>query len=335
MVTIRDVAKRADVSVATVSHVLNKTRFVSEALRKRVEIAMSELDFHPNIVASGLRTRKTGSIGLIVPDNSNPLFAELAHLIEDVMFGAGYSVVLCNSANDLARERAHIRTLRSKRVDGLIIIPSINDPEPINRLVGNDLPVVIMDRAIPGVNTDVVLVDNFMGMQEATQYLLRIGHRRIGYVDRPVDLPHSRERFLGFQRALKDANIDLPPELIVRGGFRYEDGAGAVKKLLRKRPQPTAVVFFNDISAIGALRAAVDQKMRVPEDISLIGFDDIPPCAFTIPRLTTIHFPKREMALKAGELLLRRIELGEDHPFETVTLPAHLVIRESTTKPKG
>lgn len=335
MVTIRDVAKKADVSVATVSHVLNKTRFVSEVLRNRVEKVMAELDFHSNIVASGLRTKKTGSIGLIVPDNSNPLFAELAHLIEDVMFGAGYSVVLCNSANDLAREKAHIRTLRSKRVDGLIIIPSINDPEPINRLVGNDLPVVIMDRAIPGVNTDVILVGDFMGMKEAAQYLLHLGHRRIGYVDRPVDLPHSRERFRGFQDALQDANINLPPELIVRGGFRYEDGAQAVKKLLRNRPQPTAVVFFNDISAIGALRAAIDQKMRVPEDLSLIGFDDIPYCAFSIPRLTTIHFPKREMALKAGELLLRRIELGEEHQFETVTLPAYLVIRESTAKPKG
>ena len=222
IVTIRDIAKKAGVSVATVSHVINKTRFVSDELQEKVKKIMEELDYHPNLMAGSLRRKKTNTIGLIVPDNSNPLFAELSRAIEDIGFSSGYSVMLCNSAYDFNKELEYIRALRSKRVDGLIIIPTTIQANHINRLVENMLPVVVMDRSVPDVKADTVLLDNFKGTYDATIHLIKLGHQCIGYIDRPFDLPHSLDRVRGYRKALEDHKIKLQENLIVRGGFSYE-----------------------------------------------------------------------------------------------------------------
>jgi len=293
---------------------------------------MEELDYHPNLMAGSLRRRKTSTIGLIVPDNSNPLFAELSRAIEDIGFFSGYSVMLCNSAYDFNKELEYVKALRSKRVDGLIIVPTTIQAGHINRLVENMLPVVVMDRSVPDIKADTVLLDNFQGTYDATIHLIKLGHKCIGYIDRSFDLSHSLNRIRGYRKALEEQGIKLQDDLIVRGGFSYEGGAKAMQIFLKRKPTPTAVLAFNDISAIGAMRAIKDQKLRVPEDISVIGFDDIPQCSFTIPRLTTVHFPKYKMAEAACKLLLEKIEGSVSEQRAEIVLPPRLVVRESTAK---
>jgi len=337
IVTIRDIAKEARVSIATVSHVINKTRFVSEELQDKVKKIMEELDYHPNLMAGSLRRKKTNTIGLIVPDNSNPLFAELSRAIEDIGFSSGYSVMLCNSAYDFNKELEYIRALRSKRVDGLIIIPTTIQANHINRLVENMLPVVVMDRSVPDVKADTVLLDNFKGTYDATIHLIKLGHRCIGYIDRPFDLPHSLDRVRGYRKALEEYKIEPQEDLIVRGGFSYEGGAKAMQILLKQKPIPTALLAFNDISAIGAMRAIKDQGLSVPEDISVVGFDDIPQSSYTIPGLTTVHFPKYKMAEAVSKLLLEKmkgIEGSASEQRSEIVLSLRLVVRESTSKVK-
>ena len=334
IVTIKDIAKEAGVSVATVSHVINETRFVSDELQERVKKIMEKLDYYPNLMAGSLRRKRTNTIGLIVPDNSNPLFAELSRAIEDLGFSSGYSVMLCNSAYDFDKELKYIRTLRSKRVDGLIIIPTTTKSDHINQLVENKVHVVVLDRTGTGVKADMVSVDNFQGAHDATMHLINSGHCCIGYIDRPFDLPHSLDRVHGYSKALEDKGIKLQKGLIVKGGFSYEDGAKAMQILLKQKPIPTAVIAFNDITAIGAIRAIKDQRLKVPEDISIIGFDDIPQSSYTIPRLTTVHFPKYKMAEAAYKLLTEKIEGSVSEEGVRVILPTRLIIRNSTSKVK-
>jgi LacI family transcriptional regulator len=293
---------------------------------------MKELDFHPNVMAGSLRRKKTSTIGLIVPDNSNQLFAELSKEVEDILFRSGYSLMLCNSAYDYKRELTHISTLRSKSVDGMIIVPTTQQVEHINRLVESSLPVVVMDRMLPEAKADIVLIDNFQGTHDGTEYLIKLGHANIGYIDRPFDLPHSVDRALGYKKALEENGIDLQEDLIVRGGFNYDDGAKAMEILLDRKPVPTAILAFNDITALGAMRRIQDSGLRVPEDISVIGFDDIPQSAYTFPRLTTVHFPRKRMAEAACKLLFRRIKGIKSEQKKDVILSLHLVIRESTSE---
>src|SRR4030042_675913 len=214
---------------------------------------MKELDFHPNVMAGSLRRKRTSTIGLIVPDNSNQLFAELSKEVEDILFRSGYSVMLCNSAYDYKRELTHISTLRSKSVDGMIIVPTTQQVEHINRLIESNLPVVLMDRLVPETKADIVLIDNFQGTLDATEYLIKLGHSDIGYIDRPFDLPHSLDRVLGYKKALGENGLEFQENLIVRGGFNYDDGAKAMEALLDRKPVPPAVLGFNCIKALGAV----------------------------------------------------------------------------------
>ncbi len=333
--TIKDIAKRAGVSVATVSHVMNKTRFVSDILKKRVKNAMIELDYYPNIMAGSLRSHKTKVIGLIVPDNSNPLFAALSMLLEQMSTPSNYNIILCNSSYDLENELNCIELLRSKRVDGLIIIPTMTNPECINQLIDSKLPVVTLHHIIPGCEADSVVINNFKGTYEATEYLINLGHRHIGYIDRPVSLQHSMERFKGYRDALKEHGVKYYDSVIQCNGFNYIDGAEAMKKLLEKEPDITAVLAFNDTIAIGVIRALNDKGIKIPEDISVVGFDDIELSSFITPRLTTVHFPKHKMAETAVELLLKRIGNPDiKKPIKKV-LPLNFIIRESTSTAQG
>ncbi len=294
---------------------------------------MEELDYHPNIMAGSLRRKSTSTIGLIVPDNSNPFFAEVAKGIEETGFKFGYSVMLCNSAYDFEREVAHINVLRSKRVDGLIIIPLTTEAQSINRLIDSKVPVIVVDRKVPSVKADAIMVDNFRGSYEATEYLINLGHTRIGYIMRPSDLPHSIDRVKGYETALEAHGIKPGEELIVRGGFRYEDGDRAVQGLLTLDPPVTAIVAFNDIIALGAIRAIWDKGLKVPQDISVVGFDDIPQASFTAPRLTTVSVPKYEMGEMATNLLLERINGTGPPERKEIVLETRLIIRETTCSP--
>ncbi|MHB1347551.1 MAG: LacI family DNA-binding transcriptional regulator [Candidatus Humimicrobiaceae bacterium] len=330
IVNISDIAKRAQVSVATVSHVINKTRHVSDKLIKRVDKAMSELDYQPNLLAGSLRRKKSSTIGLIIPDSSNMLFSGVEKNIEDILFSQNYNVIVCNSAYDIGRELEHLNTLRSKMVDGIIIVPATMDRSHLERFKNTGVPLIILDRTIPDINVDTVLIDNYKGGYDAAKYLMSIGHTDIGYIDRISDHSHSLERKKGFLNAFAESGLFFDANNIVRGGFTFNAGVEAVKILLKENSKITAIFTFNDINAFGAIRGMADLGLKVPADISVIGFDDTPLSEIYIPRLTTVRYPIVEMANVVSKLLLKRIAEPIFKKATKKIIPPELIIREST-----
>jgi len=336
MVTIKDVAKIAGVSVATVSHVFNDTRYVSDKLRKKVKEATERLDYHPNLMAGSLRSRKTKTIGLIIPDNSNPLFAAISWLIEFECAKLGYNLILSNSAYDIKLEKEAIKTLLRKKVDGVIMIPHVTQIETLEIFLKREIPLVIIHHIIPKIKTDTVILDNSKAAYDATKHLIDSGHKRIGYIDRPFDIAHSLNRVDAYKKTLIECDIEVNEDIITRSeGFKYKDGLNTMNILLSRNPLPSAVIAFNDIIAIGAIRAIKDHNLEVPKDISVIGFDDIDVSSYVTPRLSTIHFPKRKMAEFATKFLVNKIkDKAEDKTIKKI-LKTHLVVRESTSIFKG
>jgi len=327
MPNIRDVAEKAQVSVTTVSHVINGTRFVEPKTIERVKQAIVALGYRPNSLARSLRRGETRTIGLLIPDNSNPFFAEVARVVEDAGFKKGYSVILCNSDLSEEKEEAYLEVLLSKQIDGLILISSSNHPERLQRLLDAGVPLVIVDREL-GLSVDKVLVDNEQGGYLAGQYLLQLGHRRIGCIAGPSEVNPSAGRLAGFKRALWEAGVELPDEAVVASDFRYDGGAQAMTTLLQQKLNLSAVFATNDTMAIGALTALRAAHLRVPNDISLIGFDNIPLSEAVIPSLTTIAQPIKEIGQLSVALLLERIKNSSNQP-KTTLLSTVLVERQS------
>ncbi len=235
MTTIRDVAARARVSVSTVSHVINSTRFVDPTTEDRVREAIEALGYRPNSLARSLRRRGTSTIGLLLPDNF-PFFADVAQAIEDAGFQQGYSVILCNADGSEAKEKAYIDVLLSKQVDGLLYISSGSPGEPLRAVLEAGVPVVVLDREVEGISVDHVLVDNEQGGYLAGKYLIELGHRRIGCIAGPTNVALSVKRLAGFQRALAEASVELPPEAVVHSKFQYESGVEAMQRRTIRLP---------------------------------------------------------------------------------------------------
>jgi LacI family transcriptional regulator len=323
------------VSVATVSYVINSgPRPVAKATRERVLRVIRQLDYGPSEIARSLRLQRTRTIGLILPDTANPFYAALAKGVEDTGFSLGYSVLLCHSDYDATRERAYAEVMITKQVDGVIYIQATPDVTAVRRLMQRGIPTVAVDREIPDVEIDCVVADNFEGSRAATEHLLQLGHRRIGCIVRASALSNATERIRGYQAAMRQAGLEANPDLLVSTGHGYEDGRKAMGQLLDVEPRPTAVVAYPDILAIGAIRAVLDAGLHVPADVSVVGFDDIPPSAFMHPALTTVVIPKWEMGQRATEVLMTRIQgEGVGQPPHRVILPTTLIVRESTAPP--
>ena len=329
MVTIRDVAHKAEVSIATVSRVINSNRPVHPDIRARVLKAIEELDYRPNYLARGLRQRNSSMIGLIIPDNSNPFYAELARAIEDAGFAAGYSVILCNSDLSDKKQQAYFDVLLSLKVDGVIFV-DIKDVEPqdYERISSEHIPLVIVNADTPIPTVDQVFVDNHLGGYLAGQHLLSLNHRRIGCIT--LFQPHSYRSFriVGFRQALAEGNIELTEEDFAIGNGRYDSGYKGMQELLHHRPDVTAVFVYNDLMALGAINALHTQGKRVPEDVSIIGFDNIFLASAFEPSLTTIAQPVTAMGQECVARLLERIHVPEKEPTH-VTLPVALIERSS------
>jgi LacI family transcriptional regulator len=328
MTTIREVAKQANVSVATVSHVINGTRFVEPETKARVTNAIKTLGYRPNLLARSLRRQETHTIGLIVPDNANPFFADFARVVEDAGFAEGYSVILCNSDRSETKEERYIDVLLSKRVDGLIFISSTDRLDLLQHVRDAGVPVVVVDRDPGDLSVSQVLVSNEQGGYLAGQYLASLGHRRIGCIGGSSRSNPSWGRVTGFARALAEAGIDLAPEAIVQGDFRYASGEAAMRELLDRDLGLTAVFAANDLMAIGALITLRRAGLHVPDDVSLIGFDNILQGATMIPALTTIEQPVNELGQASVRLLLDQILKRSDQPG-VAWVPTRLVERES------
>ncbi len=337
MSNIKDVAKRANVSITTVSHIINKTRYVSDELTDRVNKAMLELDYHPNSLARGLRSGKTKTIGLVVPDISNQFFAEVSRKIEDKGFENGYSVILCNTDDDPQKEKTYIDVLAAKKVEGIIFISTAVETNNLEKIAEFNIPIVVVDRIISDVKSDIVLVDNVEGGYKATKYLLELGHRRIACIEGPSPIKPSAQRVEGYQQALQEMGIPIDENLMVAGDFRYESGNAAMQKLLKLTDPPTAVFSCNDMMALGAIQAINDNGMKIPDDVSVIGFDNIPFSQAVYPTLTTMAQPIHEMANLSIDLLINRIKIQrqrirseeQKEDFQHIVLETKLIQRNS------
>ncbi|MES2148937.1 MAG: LacI family DNA-binding transcriptional regulator [Pseudomonadota bacterium] len=329
MATMKQVAERAGVSTATVSHVINNTRVVSDDVRERVLAIIAEMRYIPSAVARSLKNDKTHTIGMIVPNNSNAYFAELIQGIEDAAFKVGYNIILCNAYDDLKKQAAYLRVLMEKRIDGLILVASGADEELALLLREQAVPIVLVDREVAGVEADFIEADHEMGGYLATRYLIDLGHRDIACVSGPTELPPSRDRVVGYLRALKEADIKFRLDYLVRSDFTCEGGFTAFSQLLALKKPPTAIFASNDLMAIGGICAASEARVHIPGQLSVIGYDDIALASFTTPRLTTIAQPKYQMGQLITNVLVDRI-MGSHLPLRRELLQTTLVERQST-----
>jgi LacI family transcriptional regulator len=332
--TIRDVADAAGVSIATVSNVVNGTRYVTPETYGRVIQAVERLQYRASNVARGLRGGQTSLLGLVVPDIRNPFFAEVARAIEECVFGDGYNVILCNTEGDAGKERTYFEVLRASSVDGVIFIPADSSGPFAKWLIAQHVPVVIVDRDLGDDRIDTVLVDNEEGGYQATKHLLRLGHERIACLGGPASIRSSQERRLGYERALREAGIQPDQRLEPSGNFQASGGDKETVSLLAEGVPFTAIFACNDLEACGALMAIRRAGLAVPRDISIVGFDDVPFSALLHPALTTVAQPSNEIGRVASRLLLMQIDRARSgqrrRRGERVVLPTELVVREST-----
>lgn len=329
MATIREVAERSGVSYATVSHVINNTRVVSQGTRERVLAAMAALNYRPNALARSLRQGKTNTIGLVLPDSANPFFAEISRSIEDEAFKKGYSVFLCNTELDTQRELFYVDVLSKKQVDGIIFVAAGDQADSLDFLLRRNMPVVMIDRDVPNVEVDAVLTDHQLGGFLATRHLLDLGHNRIACIAGPSSITPSAERITGYRNALEEAGIPYDENLIIRGDYHAQSGMEITHSVLKMNPRPTAIFALNDLMALGALRAAAEVDCSVPDDLAVVGYDDLEIARFTNPPLTTISQPKKAIGAQAINLLVDRIS-NKSRPPSRLVLPPELVVRRST-----
>ena len=332
MTTIRDVAQRAGVSTTTVSHVINGTRKVEPATAAKVEVAIDELGYRPNALARSMRRGTTHTVGVIIPDIANPFFGDLARSLEDHMFEAGYSAIICNSDGDPAKESRYLEVLLSKQVDGLLLVAASQPSEGLLHIVEGGTPAIIVDREFDDVSVSQVLVANHEGGRMAGQHLLELGHRDIGVIAGPGSLGTSAHRLEGFSSALAEAGVELPERRIVRGDFRAASGRVAMDRWLLEGALPTAVFAENDLMAIGALSAAHTAGLDVPRDVSVVGFDGIAFGADDTPPLTTITQSIEDLAAASIELLFERLRDGAAPP-RVVELEVRLAVRGTSGAP--
>lgn len=332
MATMKQVAALAGVSVSSVSHVLNSTRHVSDEVRQRIEDAMRDLAYVPSAVARSLRHNTTHTVGIMLPNNSNPYFAELIHSIEDRCYKAGYNVVLCNSDDDPVKQGVYLRVLMEKRVDGLIVMSSGDTPDLPGLLSGLKVPLVLVDRQWASLECDTVSSDHRMGGYLATQHLIELGHRRIACITGPQHLAPSRLRTAGWREALLAAGLDT--EELAIGDFTSQGGHDVTMRLLQSAKRPQAIFACNDLMAIGALCAAHALGLSVPEDLSVVGFDDIELAAFMSPPLTTVAQPKIRIGEVATELLFERLNQVRTTPCKIALQPS-LCVRASSAPPRS
>ena len=326
MATMKEVAERAGVSLTTVSHVINNTRFVSEGVTSRVKAAMRELDYRPNELARSLRRGQTNTIGLILPDSSNPYFAEIGQAIESYAFDSGYSVILGNTSGKMEKEDHYINVLLTQQVAGIIFVAAGDQTSAVKELLIQKFPVVLVDRDLDEIQVDAVLLDNYNCGYMATDHLIQLGHKCIGLVTGPFNLTPSAERIVGYKDALNNAGLKCDDQLMIKGNFNPKSGYEAANVLLSLSKRPSAIFAMNDLMAIGVIRAATEQGLKIPDDLAIVVFDDIELASYTIPPLTTIAQPTKGISQLAVELLTERIDQPDLKP-RRIIMNGELVVR--------
>ena len=331
MASLQEVARRAKVSIATVSRVLNKSKKVVPETRAIVEQALRDLEYRPSRVARRLRMKdgRAHLVGLIIPDIQNPFYAEIARGVEDAAYAAEYALLLCNSDESSEKEQFYLDVMRSESVDGVVLPPFDETDAAVAAIMKTGMPVVCVDRSLSKEKTDLVEVDNYRGAFEAVTHLIERGHKSIGLIEGRIQVSTNRERRRGYLDALAEAGIPIRKDLMREGDFRQESGRLLAGQLLDLKRPPTALFALNNLMTIGALGAIHQRSLKVPDDIAIVGFDDLPFAEALNPPLTVVRQPAYEVGRQAMELLLKRI-MEATRSTVTMRLLPQLIVRRST-----
>jgi DNA-binding LacI/PurR family transcriptional regulator len=328
MSSIKDVAREAGVSTATVSHVINKTRFVSDEARLRVERAIDYFQYHPNAHARSLASGKSRIIGLVISDVSNPFFPELVKSIEAAAFERGYDVILSNTNYDAERTSHYVRRFIERKVTGVAVMTSEMDKNLIDILIRREVAAVFLDSGETGLHISNLRVDYAGGIEQAIRHLVALGHCNIAFIGGTPHFRSARRRLEAFRGTMRQLFPDAP-ERIFSGNFKIEGGRRAASEILREKVLPTAVVAANDLMAIGAIHEFRSAGLDIPRDISVVGFDDIAFAGLSYPSLTTVNLPREELGRRAVEALMETLDNPKQEGVE-IRIPTNLIIRNST-----
>jgi len=327
MPTQREVADKAGVSVASVSRFINKKGYVSPVISTRIKEAIKELNYKPNLIARSLKLKKTKTLCLIFPDIENPFFISLVRKAEEVAHKNNYNIVICNTENSPYKERAYIEVLMGRMIDGYIVIPSVSDNPKLYEFLKNE-KVVFVDR-FSGIENEICIkLDNMGGVNLAIDYLYELGHRRIGIVNVPLNITTGFERFMGYKMSLENRGLIIDESLIGFADFSIESGFEETLKLLTLKARPTAIIPMSGPTTIGALRAIKKCSLRIPEDVSIIGFDEFAYAELLHPPLTTISQPAYDFGTMATEILLKVLK-GKNIKKKVIELKPQLIVRGS------
>ncbi len=329
--TIKDIAARAGISYATVSRALNEKYGVSRETREKVKALAEEMGYRPNAIAQGLVNRTTMTVGLIIPDITNPFYPRLALGIEDRLLKAGYNVFLCNTSWNPDRERDYLNNLVQKQVDGIIISSIAHHADDIESIIPSDMPLVYVSSYPEDTERSYVLIDNIKGADMAVSHLLFRKRRRIAFIGSQQEYHSLEDRLSGYRKALKRAGIEVSEDMVVLDKFQEQSGYKIIRELLEKGTIPDGVFAENDIIAMGVVQGVQDSGYRVPEDVAVIGFDDIPIASHPDIQLSTIHQPKYRIGSYAAEILLNQlIQDPSERRTERMTLQPELIVRRSS-----
>lgn len=331
MATIKDVAREAGVSTATVSRVMSGRNPVSDEMRERVLGAAGKLEYRPNALAKSLRVETTGTIGLVVSNMMNPFFTAVARAVEDAAAERGYSVIIGNADEDPEKEERYVDALLRKQVDGVIVSPARGESSLLGEVAASDTPLVFVDRTIEELEVPVVRADGRKAIGQLVEYLVGLGHRRLAIVSGPEGVVSGRERLEAFLKAATSADVPVGEQYIRLGSFRRESGEVAMRELLALPEPPTAVFAANNLMALGALQSIRASGLSMPGEISLASFDDVSWFELLDPPLTAIAQPTREIGAETARMLLQMVEGGEKP--DSYVAEAELVVRSSCAVP--
>lgn len=327
---MKDVARLAGVSTSTVSHVINNNRFVSESVRAKVDQAIQSLNYAPSALARSLKINQTHTIGMLLTTSSNPFYAEVVRGVEDSCYQRGYSLILCNTAGDEERMNRSLETLMQKRVDGLLMMCTeshLPSADILNRYPS--IPTVMMDWAPFEGRGDIIQDNALLGGELATQHLIDSGYTRIACIAGPQDKTTARMRLEGFHQAMEKSGLDILPGYVVNGDFEFQGGYNGMIELLALETPPQAVFTSNDAMAVGVYHALYQAGLQIPQDVAVMGYDDIELARYLSPPLSTIHQPKDELGELAIDTLIHRLS-DPDASQQTLVLTPELVARGST-----
>lgn len=327
-VTLRDIAKEVGMSTQTVSRVLNNKPGVSRETKHRILQVAERLAYSPNALARSLRVQKSGSVGVLISDIADSFFAPIVKGIENTARGMGYSIILCDTGEKYEWEKLAIRMMLEKRVDGLLIVPCQSEYGDILELKRKRIPFVLLGRHFDIVESDSVTTDDIGGAFSATDYLIKKGHGRILFINGPEHISSAVERLVGYKRALQEHAILFERSLVKTGALRMEDGYRIMKEVLSAKSHFTAVLAYCDFVTLGIFEALEEAGLRVPEDIAIVGYDDILTARFLRVPLTTVRIPKQELGNEAMKLLYRKME-GKIQGIQRIVLKTELVLRKS------